>query len=91
MLCPVCHQCTDCRTALVEFIGVVNLPLASGGVLVLDDVVYVPSLRRNLISVSKLDSSGFGFHFGNRKGHFYVTNIYFGQYCYPNINLRGVI
>ena len=40
VLCPVCHQCTDCRTALVEFIGVVNLPLASGGVLVLDDVCY---------------------------------------------------
>jgi hypothetical protein len=38
-----------------EFIGVANLPLASGGVLVLDDVVYVPSLRRSLISVSKLD------------------------------------
>jgi hypothetical protein len=52
---------------LVEFIGVVNLPLASGGVLVLDDVVYVPSLRRSLISVSKLDSSGFGFHFGNKR------------------------
>uniref|UniRef100_A0A2N9EFV4 Retrovirus-related Pol polyprotein from transposon TNT 1-94-like beta-barrel domain-containing protein n=1 Tax=Fagus sylvatica TaxID=28930 RepID=A0A2N9EFV4_FAGSY len=49
--------------ALVEFIGVVNLPLASGGALVLDDVVYVPSLRRSLISVSKLDSSGFVFHF----------------------------
>ena len=51
--------------ALVKFIGVVNLPLASGGVLVLNDVVYVPSLRRSLISVSKLDSSGFVFHFGN--------------------------
>ena len=51
--------------ALVEFIGVVNLPLASGGALVLDDVVYVLSLRHSLISVSKLDSSGFVFHFGN--------------------------
>uniref|UniRef100_A0A2N9IDU9 Integrase catalytic domain-containing protein n=1 Tax=Fagus sylvatica TaxID=28930 RepID=A0A2N9IDU9_FAGSY len=60
--------------ALVEFIGVVNLPLASGGVLVLDDVVYVPSLRRSLISVSKLDSSGFGFHFGNKR-----FALYFGS------------
>ena len=47
--------------ALVEFIGVVNLPLASSGALVLDDVVYVPSLRRSLISISKLASSGFVF------------------------------
>ena len=53
--------------ALVEFIGVINLPLASGGALVLDDIVYVPSLRRNLISVSKLDSSGFVFHFANTR------------------------
>jgi hypothetical protein len=53
--------------ALVEFIGVVNLPLASGGALVLDDVVYVLSLRHSLISVSKLDSSGFEFHFGNTR------------------------
>ena len=57
--------------ALVEFIGVINLPLASGGALVLDDIVYVPSLRRNLISVSKLDSSGFVFHFGNKRFFFY--------------------
>ena len=33
----------------------------------MDAVVYVPSLRRSLISVSKLDSSGFGFHFGNKR------------------------
>jgi hypothetical protein len=57
--------------ALVEFIGVANLPLATGGVLVLDDVVYVPSLRRSLISVSKLDASGFVFHFGNKRFFFY--------------------
>jgi hypothetical protein len=54
-----------------KFIGVVNLPLASCGVLVLDDVVYVPSLRRSLISVSKLDSSSFVFHFGNKRFFFY--------------------
>ena len=33
----------------------------------MDDVVYVPSLRRSLISISKLDSSDFGFHFGNKR------------------------
>jgi hypothetical protein len=56
---------------LVEFIGVDNLPLTSGGVLVLDDVVYVPSLRHSLISVSKLDYSGFVFHFSNKRFFFY--------------------
>jgi hypothetical protein len=53
--------------ALVEFIGLVNLPLAFGGALVLDDVIYVPSIRQSLISISKLDSSGFVFHFGNTR------------------------
>ena len=31
----------------------------------LTDVLYVPSLRRNLISVSHLDNDGFDCHFGN--------------------------
>ena len=53
--------------ALVEFIEVVNLPLAFGGVLALDYVVYVPSFRRSLISIFKLDSSGFVFYFGNKR------------------------
>jgi hypothetical protein len=57
--------------ALVEFIRVVNLPLAFGGVLVLDDVVYVPSLRHSLISVCKFYSSDFVFHFGNKRFFFY--------------------
>ena len=30
-----------------------------------------PSLRRSLISVSKLDSSSFVFHFGNKRFFFY--------------------
>jgi hypothetical protein len=69
--------------ALVEFIGVVNLSLASSGVLVLDDVVYVPSLRHNLISVSKLDYSGFVFHFSNKRFFFYSGSceIAFGTLC----------
>jgi|UniRef100_A0A2N9FVY3 hypothetical protein len=69
--------------ALIEYIGVVNLPLAFGGVLVLDDVVYVPSLRRRLISISKLDSSGFGFHFGNKRFVLYFGSheIAFGALC----------
>lgn len=51
----------------VEHVGVVRLPLSSGHVLELRDVAYVPSIRRNLISVSVLDQCGYTFHFGN--GH----------------------
>ena len=51
----------------VESIGSVFLPLGLNLVLVLDDVFYVPSMRRNLISISTLDKRGYSFTFGNEK------------------------
>ena len=49
----------------VEFIGVVKLSLESGFSFVLENTVYVPTMRLNLIIVSKLDTFGFSFKFGN--------------------------
>ena len=49
----------------VEAIGELPLELKDGFVLKLTDVLYVPSLRRNLISVSRLDDDRFDCHFGN--------------------------
>ncbi|PHT41242.1 hypothetical protein CQW23_20096 [Capsicum baccatum] len=46
-------------TAKVEGIGKVCLKMTSGKVLTLNNVLYVPELRRNLISVSLLDKNGF--------------------------------
>ena len=43
----------------VQFIGLVELKLDSGFVLHLKNTIYVSSMRRNLISLSKLDDSGF--------------------------------
>ncbi|KAH9669148.1 retrovirus-related pol polyprotein from transposon TNT 1-94-like protein [Citrus sinensis] len=54
-------------TTKVESIGVVRLHLATCYVLDLLDRVYIPSIRRNLISVSILDRYGYTFHFGDRK------------------------
>jgi len=48
-------------------IGVVSLFLPSGHTLILKDAVYVPSMRRNLISISTLDKCGYTFNFGNGK------------------------
>jgi len=53
--------------APVEDIGVVSLNLPFGHVLLLKNVVYVPSTRRNLISVLGLDKCGYTFEFGNGK------------------------
>jgi hypothetical protein len=53
--------------AEVETIGELPLELNDGFVLKLTDVLYVPSLRRNLIGVSRLDDDGYDCHFGNGK------------------------
>ncbi|CAL8167736.1 unnamed protein product [Prunus armeniaca] len=51
----------------VEAVGVVQLKLDSGFILELDDIVLVPSMKRNLISVSRLSRLGYVFQF-NKDG-----------------------
>jgi hypothetical protein len=51
----------------VEAVGDVHLELDTGFVLILRDVFFVPTLQRNLISVSCLDNDGFDCHFGDGK------------------------
>ena len=51
--------------ASIEAIGCFSLELSSGFKLLLEDTIYVPSMSRNLISLSKLDSIGFSVTFGN--------------------------
>jgi len=69
----------DGARAPVEDIRVVSLNLPSGHVLLLKDVVYVPSMRRNLISVSILDKCGYTFEFGNGKLVVYFNSIIVGS------------
>jgi hypothetical protein len=51
----------------VEAVGDLPLELADRFPLILIDILYVPSLQRNLISVSGLDKDGYDCHFGNGK------------------------
>jgi hypothetical protein len=60
--------------ANVEAIRDLSLELNNGFVLRFKEVLYVPSLRRNLISVSKLDDDGIDCHFGNGKCKILVDN-----------------
>jgi hypothetical protein len=53
--------------AEVEAIGELPLELNNGFILHLHNVLYVPSLSRNLISVSCLDDDGYDCQFGNRQ------------------------
>ena len=57
----------DCKTVEVEAIGKFRLLLKIGFYLNLDETFFVPSFRRNLISISGLDKFGFFCSFGNGK------------------------
>jgi hypothetical protein len=52
--------------AKVEAIGELPLEISNDFTLYLHDVLYVPSMRRNLISVSCLDDNGFDCLFGKK-------------------------
>jgi hypothetical protein len=51
----------------VEAVGDVHLELDTGFIMILRDVLYVPSLQRNLISVSCLDKDCYNCLFGDGK------------------------
>jgi hypothetical protein len=55
------------REAKVEAIGTLPLLLHGGFTLNLNNVLYVPSLRRNLIYVASLEDDGYECLFGNNK------------------------
>jgi transposase InsO family protein len=57
----------DGKTVEVEAIGKFRLLLKTGLYLDLNETFIVPSFRRNLISISALDKSGYSCSFGNGK------------------------
>jgi hypothetical protein len=71
-----CIKVANGVRADVEAIGDISLELADGFMLLLRNVLYVPSLQRNLISVSCLDNDGYDNHFGNGK-----CEIWFNAKC----------
>jgi hypothetical protein len=62
----------------VEGVGSFTLELPGGFQLNLDDVLYVPSLKRNIISVSHLDKSRYVCEFGNSVCNIKFHNISVG-------------
>ena len=61
--------------AEVDAIGDLSLELVDGFLLKLSDVLFVPSLRRNLISVSRLDDDEYDCHFGTNVRLFIIINV----------------
>ena len=63
----------------VEFFGMIKLRLDTESFLLLQDVAYIPSLRRNLISISILDRQGYSFHFGGGKMDIFSNSVLIGN------------
>ena len=60
----------------VDFLGVVRLQLCTRNFLELRDVAYIPSIKRNLISVPILDRLGYSFFFFELKKLIYIETLY---------------
>ena len=53
----------DSLRAKVDIMGIIKLKLATGYVLEVQEVSYVPSIRKILLSISLLNSQGYSFLF----------------------------
>ena len=63
----------------IDFFGMIKLRLATESFLLLHDVTYIPSLRRNLIFVSVLGRQGYSFHFGGGKVDIFSNSVLIGN------------
>ena len=59
-------------------IGTYDITLPSGLILSLENCYYIPTMSRNIISVSCLDKIGFEFIIRNNKCSIYHDNIFYG-------------
>ena len=69
----------DGRCVEAIAIGVVRLGLSSGLELTLNECYCIPDFRKDIISISLLDSEGFNFTIGNGLFNIFKDNIYYGS------------
>ncbi|RVW73223.1 Retrovirus-related Pol polyprotein from transposon TNT 1-94 [Vitis vinifera] len=74
-----CVYMGDRSKVKVEFFGMIKLKLITKSFLLLHNVAFIPSLRRNLISVSSLDRHGYSFHFGDGKVDIFCNSVLIGN------------
>ncbi|RVW21903.1 Retrovirus-related Pol polyprotein from transposon TNT 1-94 [Vitis vinifera] len=74
-----CVYMGDGSKVKVEFFGMIKLKLITKSFLLLHNVAFIPSLRRNLISVSSLDRHGYSFHFGGGKVDIFCNSVLIGN------------
>ncbi|KAJ9535802.1 hypothetical protein OSB04_un001045 [Centaurea solstitialis] len=83
----------DESTAKVCGVGIVNLSFTSGKTIILDHVLFVPRLRKNLVSGGCLNSAGFKQVYESDKFILsrFGTFVGFGYFCYGMFRLNILI
>jgi hypothetical protein len=71
-------QVADWHEAMVEAVGTLPLLLHGSFTLMLNDVLYVPSLRSNIISIASLEDDGYECLFENNKCTIKFNNVVVG-------------
>ena len=64
----------DDTTYKIEGVGSASLQLDSGTVFHIEDILYVPGLKKNLLSVASLEDKGYKVIFMDRKVLLWVKN-----------------
>ena len=59
----------------VKGVGNVSLKLNQGNTIHLQDVLYVPNLKKNLVSISKMENKGYKVTFSDGKVHIWKNNV----------------
>ena len=76
----------DSTRVHVDFLGVIRLQLSIGNFLELQNVVYIPLIKRNLISIPILDRLGYSFLFRTGKVKLYRDSLLIGiETLYENL------
>jgi len=65
-------------------VGSIKLYLPNGLVMELENVYFVPSISKNIISVSCLEANGFSFVIKDNKCSIYKDELYYGSSCMMN-------
>ena len=69
-------------------IGTITFQRESGSPLRLADVLYVPGLRKNLVSIAVLEDHGYEVIF--RKGNYFLKHIAIGQVKKINVRVKNL-
>ena len=64
--------------------GSIELYLPSGLVMELENVYFVPSISKNIISISCLETNGFSFVIKDTRCSIYKKEVYYGSSCMMN-------